>query len=346
MFFNLSLSYDTTRLVGIVLITILFSMNIFIQKVNYISLLFAFLFFILCFPLGHDTLNYKSLIEDDYLTRYGIVWESIYSFYRLFELWWIVHFIAYIIIIYSFYKISLRTTNSLFLFTILVLSPAIGFDFLSIIRQGLATSFIILGYNSSLNRSKFKFVFYLLAILTHITAIIFIIPFVLRYLYRLALQSRLKLILILIIFGMALILFIPVVISSGIVNPLYFIELYITNKDSVSSGKFVLLYWMLAIFSLVIYTKTVSYTLPKYNVTTAIMFFLIYFLFWKLSPPAARLMWYFLPIYFFKLIIELEKNTKISGFRNYKIAIVILTATSAYFGISIAHNNFWYGFYE
>ena len=145
---------------------------------------------------------------------------------------------------------------------------------------------------------------------------------------------------------MVLTIFIPIVISSGIVNPLYFIELYVTNKDSESSGKFVLLYWMLTIFSLVIYLKIISYTLPENNLTSAIIFFLMYFLFWKLSPPTARLMWYFLPIYFFKLISEIEQNTKISGFRNNKIAILILTVTSAYFGISIAHDNFWYGFYE
>ncbi|MEY2702426.1 MAG: hypothetical protein RLY43_1059, partial [Bacteroidota bacterium] len=71
----------------------------------------------------------------------------------------------------------------------------------------------------------------------------------------------------------------------------------------------------------------------------------VYIFFWQISPPAARLAWYFLPIVLFKGFELIEILPSIHQ-KFYYGLIVLMTLSSACYGLFITHDNFWIGTYE
>ncbi len=342
----MELTYLQTIVISAVLINSLLCLTIFNIRLNLFIFIIGFLYLLVSFPLGHDTLNYKFIIEDGYLPRYGLIWSILDAFSNFFNNWKFVHFISYVIIICSFFKLSKTLKNSNLALTILLLSPAIGFDFLSIIRQALATAAIIFAYLLGRKKSKWEYLLYLVAGLLHVSAFIYALFVFTKKINITRSMTPFRFLFVILTLFIFVSLTFVFLIQFELLDTTHFIEFYITNDDSVQSGKFVLIYWVIALGLPLILNVIFGISNNSNSIKQYLLFFSIYICVWMISSPTARIMWYFIPILFIQTLNEVELVNNKLYTRLYRVGLIILTFLSANFGLLISHDNYWVGYYE
>jgi hypothetical protein len=95
------------------------------------------------FRLGYDILMYRNLIEEGRLDRYGPIWATLQLIYGMTGLWWIVHVTILCFIAWPIAELARRTAWPSLALAMMATLPGIGFDYLSLLRQALATAFVI-----------------------------------------------------------------------------------------------------------------------------------------------------------------------------------------------------------
>ncbi len=343
----IELSYNNTKILGLVIICILSFVNLFRRNVNYFFFFGCMFFFISCFPLGHDTLNYKFIIEDGYLPRYGIIWQTLYIISTFIKWWKIVHIISYSLILLSFFLLSKSVKQSALLFTSLVLSPAIGIDFLSIVRQGLATAFLIFGFLMRNRKSKLEYLFYFIAILTHVTSIVFPLYLLILKLIEIQKKSITRFFILGLTFFVLFCIAIIFIVKFELIDPVHFLEFYVLSKDGEPGGNIIFFYWMFilglpVILKIILYNEQCGREIIFYA-----LFFLLYYVFLQISSPLGRLFWYILPVLLYNSFLSIEKYDSLNKIHFiHKHILISSNLVASFYGILISHENYWFGFYE
>lgn len=312
------------KIVSIVLLIILTLITTVKSKtITSAQIFVGYLFLLSAVPLGHDTLQYYINFQSGFISNYSIIWNLMNKLPNFF----LMYIIVFFIIIYSFAKLVRGYHYSSLLFYILIITPSLGLEYTSILRQGLATAFVVLLF---LNRSRITL--FAMALLSHSSgASSFII-----------LNNKIK-------FGLLFIT--PLILFTDIGNS-YLIEVYerltylvvhylINVQNSITSGRFLFAYWsiilsMFCMMSFRIFSKRKS-ILCLYLVLTTWM---LYFILFNIEPVSVRIIWMFLPILLLK-ISHLVQPYKLNW-----IFISSMSFTMAFVHILNAKGYYWLGKYE
>lgn len=331
--------------ISIFFVTVLYLISFIKKNLGWINFILALLSLLNLIPLGHDTLNYIQIYQSNDIRRYGPIFIVFGLFADFFDSWIVFYVFTCILITSSFYLLSLKSTYPSLFFTMLITLPGIGQDFSSIMRQGLATSFLYFSYLLiTSNRRLLGISSILLSVLAHATSIFPIAIIFGRNLFRIVSHNKL-LSFILAFSPIYLILFVPVIFDFMIETYIpYLVENYILSRDDApQAGRLLLSFWIfIFIFPYLIYISlgvkfNASYFYQK------ISFLALYIFLYIITPPMARLAWYVLPLILLKHFIEISSNvcSKII------YGLLILTCFSvALYGIIYAPTYFWLGYYE
>jgi hypothetical protein len=344
------LSIDETKVLSIALILCMGLASLTSKRLNLLTIFVAFTFYIVSFPLGHDTLNYIQIFEADELSRYGIIWGGIDYIAKLFESWIFIYAITYAIIVFATYKLAVKSMNPSLLFIGVTLSPSIGFDFLSIVRQGLATAMLMLAYSyylSSKGRLVVPTAIASIAVLSHTASIIAPAIFFLKSINNIPKKNVISLLL----FSIIAILLVSFFFGKPILDFFYLqlpymIDSYILSRDeSVPGGRFIFLYWIL-ILSLDQLLKLIfNLKICLFKINRLIIFITFYFAFLSISPPMARIIWFIMPIVLFHYINDVESRLSYAIRDLHRFLFVTLLLSASIYGVFISRDSFWSGAY-
>lgn len=343
------LSVDETKALSITLMLCMGLAAMVSKRLNLLTIFIAFVFYMVSFPLGHDTLNYVQIFESGQLSRFGVIWAGIDYMANLFQSWIFIHAIPYAIIVFATYKLSTKCMNPSLLFVGVTLSPAIGFEFLSIVRQGLATALLMLAYSYYLSKKKFVVPTAIasLAVSSHTASIIAPAIYFLKSIKNIPKKDLMSLFVFLTMATLFVFAFIgESILDIAYVQLPYMIDWYIVSRDeSEQSGRFVLLYWVLILSLGNLLSLIFNLRVRLFWLIGAIIFLTFYFALWAISPPMARIVWFILPIVLFHQINDVESGLSFVALSFYRFLFLIILLSASIYGALISKDSFWNGVY-
>lgn len=331
---------DSTQLCLLLLLLYLYSVLFISKRLDFLCIP-AYIFMILAIPLGHDSLNYFFLIESGEIGRFGPIWTVLLSLHQYIDWWPIFYILSWAIIVFSFYRLAKTSSYPSFAFVLLLTAPAVGLDYISILRQGLATGFLIISYTALL-RAKIGMSYLLsgLAVSTHMTSLA-VIPLLYKYLFSFR-KYRLRFWILICIFFVSLFValnFMPFIDE----RVQYYNENYIQVDDEAPvSGRFVLFYWLLVSATPILACIITDFSVEKikrYNKN--LYFMLVYFILWLVTPPLARLVWYILPFHLIHVLCQV-RDFPLLAVRTYQLLIIgLATFLFATAWVITSPGHFW-----
>jgi hypothetical protein len=338
-----------TKTISIALILILYGSALNRKSLSVLQVVFGLVYFFVSLPLGYDTLGYKMLIESGKITRYGMLWETLYIGVQATGFWWFIHCISGIILVYSFSRLATTSSWPSLVFAMIITLPGIGFSFLSILRQAVATAFLVNVYTGC-KRGDGKSVLLnsVLAFLSHQTSLFanLVIVF-LNLKSNFSIKNKLML-----IFSALLFVFITGLtneeFSTSIIQYFqYLIDSSVSLEMLQESGYVLSVFWI-CLLSLpflidLAYSNKIRFPgLLSINIATAVLYTSIFIV----SGSGVRICWYFLPIVIFLnsrlLVVHSER-----GFGGYlTIIYVLICFLGSVYPIAIARDYFWRNTYD
>ncbi|NJN00146.1 MAG: hypothetical protein HC793_00185 [Aquincola sp.] len=300
------------------------------------------------FRLGYDTLMYRWLIEDDRLDHYGAVWSALENLYRMTGVWWAIHASVLAFVAWSLVALARRTPWPSLALAMMTTLPGMGFDYLSLLRQALATGMII-GFHLLAQRRSWAWATLpaLAAFLTHPASAFAVAVLLLVYFRHDA--KRLLLTCGLIISAIASVaLLAPGFFANQVANIGFLFVRYLLAEDSgePETGAKLAVFWAVLLLGPLLLRAAARPRFvfdPTFLTTTA--FVVTYVILSAVSGMAVRLLWLLLP-----LAIALPLGTLVRSDPPYLISLcrgLFITASLAasIYVVQIAPEHYWAGDY-
>jgi len=335
-----------TKTIVVVIIAALYTCALLQRRISNYVKFFGALFFAIGAPLGFDTVLYKSAFKGGKIVEYGPLWEAGYNLANLIDCWWVMYPIVYVILLYSFVKLSETTNWPSLVFAALVTMPGIGFNCLSLLRQAFGVALIIYIY-LDLKGGVIKRVPWIsvLAYFAHPTTVM-IVPIIIIFQAELVNVSRkVFLISIALTFGVILLLN-QDLINTEAVRFNNLMDNYINSDTRLyeDSGVKLFLMWCLILLIPSITFLFVNKEGGEVVNGWIIMAYLAgYGFLLSISSQAVRLAWYGLPILF---VLSINKIGKAKNRQHYKVIglmMAVLCFVSSVYVVLIAREHFWSG---
>jgi hypothetical protein len=309
------MSYEATKIVGYIITVSLYLLGMKRRRIGAPEILLGTLFFLICFPLGFDTLAYKWFIEEQRLERFGLLWTSLGRVHVITGLWWAIYFIVYPILVTGFYRLSNRSQNPSLTFAMLVTLPCLGFSYLSVVRQALAVGLVIHGIIAIRNKSAFAGLFLMLVgCLAHISCLMWVSMYMFWHVFSLRRIVKGRVVYLITIL-VALIIFNS---SSDIVERLridVLINGYLLQNSDKESGMKLTFFWCCLGGMAILINHFGNTQAVNWLVTCRILLVCtIYSMVFYIYGEAVRLIWYILPILVSDLAGQFQFDKK-HGFR-------------------------------
>lgn len=339
-----------TKILTIAITLLMYALAIFERRLTNALVMLGLLYFGIGLPLGYDTLMYSFIISAGKLDFFGPLWQLLGFGATWLDIWWLPHLITFSVLVYSFAALAQRSAWPSLLFAMLVSLPGMGFDFLSIMRQGLSTAFVILFYISlTESRSAKALIFAALAALAHPVAIV-VLGIITVFHSINNFSGNIKIFSILVLSFFAILSFAPDFFQAQIIK-LDFLYSSYTNVDSdaeASTGFKLYLAWSsLTIFSIVFAINSKKIYLLSYKTFTSVVFLLSYGYIVTISGATARIIWLYLPFLSRDIVgnLSLGENYK-ENVRPVIIIFLLLCFSISAYVLSIAPEFYWQGAYD
>lgn len=311
-------------------------------------ILLSFTFLATGAPLGYDTLMYRYLIGSGALDQYGPLWSFLGLVANFLNAWWVVHLIGYVVIVYAFVSLSrLSAWPSLLLATITTL-PGLGFGYLGLLRQALATAFVILFYlELRKSRKMTSLLFAVLAYLSHPAGLCAIAVLLLLHLKNKL--WRIGLVIGTSVAGVYLISVVaPSFFDAQFNHAMFLIARYIVSDSTVddSSGGKLYLAWVIILATPVLVaaiTKRASWF--SVDMVAVVIFLTAYWLLLMVSGSSVRLSWFFLPILMFRAVALLVTRPGRYVLLPVHAFFALTCFVASAYALAIAPEYFWAGDY-
>lgn len=301
-------------------------------------------------PLGYDTLHYRELIQEAVLGYYGPLWYALGLIGAL-SGWLAVYVIVYAILVLAFSRLAAWSRWPSLCFAILATAPALGLEFLSILRQGLATAFVILAFCSVAKHRPWRSATWaLLSVLAHPASVV---PIAYVYLGRseFPLKARMWIAATLLTTGLAVSLVSPETFEQLQFGVSFMFSRYIAG-DAVIEGEWgrkLFLFWTLMLLSPIVMWRLLGDSVVSVGDLVSKRFVVgilcLYALLLTVSGSSVRLAWLFLPFCIAPIADRLLWLRQKCGLRVPLVYAGILFLATAYW-ISLAEGHFWVGEYS
>jgi hypothetical protein len=335
-----------TKTVVVFIVLALYAFALIQRQVSRYIIILGVLYFAIGAPLGFDTIFYRNAFKTGRIIEYGFLWEAGYEFANLIDCWWVMYPIVYVILLHSFVKLSETTNWPSLVFAALVTMPGIGFNYLSILRQALASAFIIYVY-LGLSGGRIKQLTWtsVLAYLAHPSAIMPLPIIAISQSKFLSIGRRILLATI-IIPTCAMLLLDGRFLGSQVVRFQYLIDNFLRSDTRIYDDNGVKLFFiwctilLLPLITLLIVNKRVGQVAFCLSI---IIYLALYGFLVTISGQAVRIAWYGLPMLIALAInmIGIEKSqyhSKVIGFVMTGLCLI-----SSVYVVLIAPEHFWSG---
>lgn len=334
--------YIATKIAGAILISSLYALAMWNPKVGRAQFTLGILFFAICAPLGYDTLCYKWLIEEQSLSRFGLLWGYLEEIPNLTGVWWSIHLIVYACLLTAFYRLSQKTSNPALAFAMLATLPGLGFSFLSIIRQALATALMIHGCLEIQKKLWIRgSMIFTIAVLAHSSCLPWIMVF-LTYSAFNAGGDRLQRIAII---SIGFIFTGAIVFNQETLSALRYVRMfenYVEDRNAAESGKMLALFWIVigvgSLFLRNVYMR--EHVGRGQNIRVAAIVVLYVALFIYLGE-AIRFVWYLLPLLIFDVVGSIRPNSNNGNLNYIRLSVTVAISLLAIYPIFMAPEYYW-----
>jgi hypothetical protein len=318
------------------------------HRMTNVPALLSFMF--LCFgaPLGYDTLMYSFLIESGGISNYGPLWATLGAVANWANAWWIVHFFTYTLIVYAFVRLARQSTWPSLALATLTTMPGLGFDFLSVIRQGLSTAFIILFYLAlKESRTTKSLLFSTLAFFAHPAGL-----FAVTLLLLARFKSNLKHVALYILIALGTMLTVSLTLpdhfESQVNNVFFLFTRYLLSDNTIENETGVKLFiaWSIILLTpLIIAALTRRVAWFSMEISSIVLFLACYGLLLAVSGSSVRLIWFFLPVIMMTVISTLNSGPRHRVLMPTRLFFTAICFAASAYVLSIAPEHFWAGEY-
>lgn len=318
------------------------------RRLSRLLIVLCFAFLTLGAPLGYDTLMYSIMISAGGLNNYGPLWSALGAVAGWTDAWWVVHLVAYVAIVWSFVALSRRSSWPSLLLATLTTMPGLGFDFLSVMRQGLCTAFIIF-YYLALRDSRYlrALVLAVLAFLAHPAGLFGVVVLVLvRF------RSEPLRILMAVTATWAVVFAVsvgaPAFFESQLNNAAFLLARYLLSEDTIENetGGKLFLVWIV-ILAIPVLLAAIAKRIRWFSskMFGVVMFLAAYGLLLTVSGSSVRLIWLFLPMLMAGVVSTLTSRPRHPVLLGTRIAFATACFAASAFVLSVAPEYFWAGDY-
>lgn len=338
-----------TKVLTITIALTMYALALFTRRLNTGLIVLGFLFFCVGAPLGYDTLMYSFIISSGGLNHYGPLWSAIGFAANWVDVWWLVNLITYILIMYAFMVLARLSVWPSLLLAALVTMPGLGFDLLSVMRQGLSTAFVILFYVALKDSRAIKsLTFATLAFFAHPAGLFAVVLLLLvRYKDNITRIGKYIAIALVVIFAISAIL--PDYFETQVNNITFLFARYLILDSAIenAAGRKLFLAWCAILTTpLIIAALYRRINWLSKEMYTVVLFLAAYGLLLAVSGSSVRLLWFFLPMVMATVVSTLANRSRqrVTLLPTSIFFAVICFAASAYV-LSIAPEHFWTGEY-
>jgi hypothetical protein len=339
-----------TKLVAVALCSMVYFFSFRTDTVSPPQIGSAMLLLLVAAPLGYDTLQYKEMIQQSFLAYYGPIWHVL-GFIGALCGWLAVYVIVYALLIVAFWRLSACSSWPSLCFAILATAPGLGLEFLSILRQGLATGFVILAFFSvAAHRPWGSAAWALLALLAHPASVV---PVAYVYLGRseIPLKARMWIAATFLVAGLAWSAVSPETFEQLQSWVAFMFSRYIAGDALIEGewGQKLFLFWALMLLSPIALRRLLGNSVVSGGDLVSTRFVVgilcLYGLLLTISGSSARVAWYFLPFCIAPMTDRLLWLRQQCGLRVPLVYAGLLFLATAYW-ISLAEGHFWAGEYS
>ncbi len=339
-----------TKLAAVALCLAVYLFSFRTDTVSPLQIGSAMLLLLVAAPLGYDTLLYKEMIEQSLLARYGPLWRLL-GVLGGYCGWLSVYVTVYTLVLLAFWRLSGWSRWPSLCFAILSTAPGIGLAFLGILRQALATAFVILAFRSVVARRLFgSATWTLLALAAHPASAV---PLAYVYLGRNAgpLKARAAIAGMVLVAGLAWATLSPETSGQILYFAAYMVAMYIAGDTVIEGdwGRKLFLFWTVMLLSPIALRRLLSDSEPPHggpaSSVTVIGTLCLYGMLVVISGSAVRIAWYLLPFAIVPITDRLMWLRHKSGLWMPLIYACMLLLASAY-AIYLAEGHFWLGEYS
>lgn len=337
-----------TKALTIALALAMYGIALVIRRLNASLIALGLIFLCIGAPLGYDTLMYSFIIMSGGLGHFGPLWSALGFGAFWIDIWWVIHLFTYCLIVFAFAALARRSTWPSLLFVTLISLPGLGFDFLSIMRQGLSTAFVILFYLALQQSRTIKSLsFASLAFLAHPAALFAVVVLIIaRYINNITRFTKYIVLGLVILFALPALL--PDYFNTQLDNITFLFNYYLLSDYKIESeaGSKLYLSWCFIIILPVLMASVYGRINWISKETAAVMLFLIsYGLLLSVSGAAVRLVWLVLPFVMMIVISCLDNSQNRRKIVPFNILFAIACFSVSAYVISIAPEYFWAGAY-
>lgn len=337
-----------TKFVVISIALTMYGMALLKHRMTNVLALLSFMFLCIGAPLGYDTLMYSFLIESGELNNYGPLWSTLGAVANWANAWWIVHLFTYILIVYAFVRLALQSTWPSLVLATLTTLPGLGFDFLSVMRQGLSTAFIIIFYLALKESRTIKsLLFSTLAFLAHPAGLFAVILLLL-----IRFKSNFKHIRLYIFITLVTVLTVslttPDYLESQIKNVSFLFARYLISDNTIENetgGKLFIAWCMILATPVFIAAITRRVAWLSMEMSSVVLFLACYGFLLAVSGSSVRLIWFFLPMILVTVISTLNSNPRQRVLLPNRLFFTAICFVASAYVLSIAPEHFWAGEY-
>lgn len=330
------------------LILLLYTLALGGRRITPVHIALAIGYLLAGFRLGYDTLMYRMLLEEGRLDHYGVVWALFERLYNVTGVWWIVHATILTLITWPIAVLANRTPWPTLALAMFITLPGLGFDYLSLLRQALATALVIVFHLQASRRAWFgAAVAGAAAYLAHPAAgfaLVILLFFHLRHdVKRLIIGSAA------VAMALAVVIFAaPDFAQSQISNIGFLFARYLITDAVIEndSGLKLAMFWAFILTVPVLLQAVVrpkSILQAPFLVTLS--FVILYGVLVTVSGSSVRLVWLLLPI-----VLAMPLSALVQPGPPYLInlcrgVVVAVCASAAIYVVQIAPEHYWVGEY-
>lgn len=337
-----------TKSLVIGLVLLIYAQALMSPRITALQAISAVAYLLIGFRLGYDTLMYRWLIEDDRLDHYGAVWSALENLYRMTGVWWAIHATVLASVGWALVALAKRTPWPSLALAMMTTLPGMGFDYLSLLRQAMATGLII-GFHLLVQRRSWGWATLaaLAAFLTH-PAAAFAVAILLLVYFRHDVKRLLLTFGILISAALSVVLFAPGFFDAQVANIGFLIARYLLAEESgePESGAKLAIFWTILLLGpMLLRAAARPHTVFEPAFLTTSAFVAGYLLLSAVSGMAVRLLWLLLPLAIALPLSALVRNDPPYLVNLCRGLVITASLAASVYVVQIAPEHYWAGDY-
>ncbi len=337
-----------TKSLVIGLVLLIYAQALISPRITALQAFSTVAYLLIGFRLGYDTLMYRWLIEDDRLDHYGAVWSALEILYRMTGVWWAIHASVLALVAWALVALAKRAPWPSLALAMMTTLPGMGFDYLSLLRQAMATGLVI-GFHLLVRRRSWGWATLaaLVAFLTHPAAAFAVAVLLLVYfrhdVKRLLLTFSLV---VAAVVGVAVLA--PGFVDTQVTNIGFLFARYLLAEASgePDTGGKLAIFWAVVLMGPMLLRAAArprSVCEPAFLATTA--FVVSYMLLSAVSGMTVRLLWLLLPLAIASPLSTLVRNDPPYLVNLCRGLVITVSLAASVYVVQIAPEHYWAGDY-